>query len=165
MKFDFVFLDTAHRAPGELLNFIEILPFLNENAIIVLHDILIHFDIKNILYPSNSLLYPIIYGDKLLLKKKNDSIESIGAVFLYSNQEKHYLDYFFSLLNFWQYMPSEKEINDLRLFIKKYYKKNIYLFIFNVAVIKNKISIKNHNNHTNGIKTSIIKTKLNSRYF
>ena len=119
MKFDFVFLDTAHRMPGELLNFIEILPFLNENAIIFLHDILIHFYLKSILYPSNILLYPIIYGDKLFLKKKYNSIDSIGAVFLYKNQEKHYSDYFFSLLNFWQYMPSKKEINDLRLFIKK----------------------------------------------
>ena len=29
MKFDFVFIDTAHEAPGEILNFIEVLPFLN----------------------------------------------------------------------------------------------------------------------------------------
>ena len=43
MKFDFVFLDTVHYAPGEILNFIEILPFLNENAIFVLHDIFFHF--------------------------------------------------------------------------------------------------------------------------
>ena len=40
MKFDFVFLDTVHSAPGEILNFIELLHFLNENAILVLHDII-----------------------------------------------------------------------------------------------------------------------------
>ena len=144
MKFDFVFLDTAHRAPGELLNFIELLPFLNENAIFVIHDILLHFKSKVKFYPSNVHLYPSIYGDKVLLKNSDGSIGNMGAVFLYSNQENHYLDYFFLLLTFWEYMPKDNEINDLRKFIKKYYKKDIYLKIFDTAVMKNKISIKNH---------------------
>ena len=42
MKFDFVFLDTSHHSPGEMINILEILPFLNEKAIVVLHDINIH---------------------------------------------------------------------------------------------------------------------------
>ena len=144
MKFDFVFLDTAHQAPGELLNFIELLPFLNENAIFVIHDILLHFKSKVKFYPSNVHLYPAIYGDKVLLKNSDGSIGNMGAVFLYNNQESHYLDYFFLLLTFWEYMPKDNEINDLRKFIKKYYKKDIYLKIFDTAVMKNKISLKNH---------------------
>ena len=40
LKFDFLFLDTVHMVPGELLNFIEVLPFLEENAIMVEHQIL-----------------------------------------------------------------------------------------------------------------------------
>lgn len=144
MKFDFVFLDTAHSAPGELLNFIELLPFLNENAIFVLHDILWHFRFKIKFYPSNVHLYPAIYGDKVLLQNKDGSIGNMGAVFLYNNQESHYLDYFFLLLTFWEYMPKDNEINDLRIFIKNYYKKDIYLKLFDTAVIKNNISIKYH---------------------
>ena len=124
MKFDFVFLDTSHSAPGELLNFIEILPFLNENAIFVLHDILWHFT-QTKFYPANVYLYPVIYGDKVLLKDKYGSIGNIGAVFLYNNQEKHYIDYFLLLLAFWEYMPKDNEINDLKLFIKNFYKKDI----------------------------------------
>ena len=143
MKFDFVFLDTAHSAPGEMLNFIELLPFLNENAIFVLHDILWHFPHKIKFYPSNVYLYPVIYGDKVLLINEDGSIGNIGAVFLYNNQEKYYLNYFFLLLAFWEYMPKDKEINDLRIFIKNYYKKDIYLKIFNKSVISNKICIKN----------------------
>jgi len=143
MKFDFVFLDTAHSAPGELLNFIELLPFLNENAIFVLHDILWHFHTKIRFYPSNVHLYPAIYGDKVLLKNNDGSIGNMGAVFLYNNQENHYLDYFLLLLTFWEYMPKDNEINELRIFIKNYYKKDIYLKIFDTAVIENNISIKN----------------------
>ena len=144
MKFDFVFLDSAHLTPGEILNFIELLPFLNENAIFVLHDILSHFDSKKIIYPSNVYLYPVIYGDKVLLKNKDGSVGNMGAIFLYNNQKKHYLDYFFLLFAFWEYIPKDNEINDLRIFIKNFYKKDIYLKIFDTAVIKNKISIKNH---------------------
>ena len=143
MKFDFVFLDTAHSAPGEILNFIELLPFLNENAILVLHDILWHFHSKIKFFPSNVYLYPVIYGDKVLFKNKDGSIGNIGAIFLYNNQEKHYLDYFFLLLAFWEYIPKDDEINELRIFIKNFYKKDIYLKIFDTAVIKNKISYKN----------------------
>ena len=41
----------------------------------------------------------------------------------------------------WEYIPSEEQIEELRIFIKKYYKKNIYLDIFNHAVNENKIYI------------------------
>jgi predicted O-methyltransferase YrrM len=143
MKFDFVFLDTAHSAPGEILNFIELLPFLNEDAIFVLHDILWHFFSEIKFFPSNVYLYPVIYGDKVLLQNKDGSLENMGAVFLNNNQEKHYLDYFFLLLSFWEYIPKDNELNELKIFIKKYYKKDIYLRIFETAVIKNKIFYEN----------------------
>lgn len=144
MKFDFAFLDTAHLTPGELINFIEILPFLNEKSLFVIHDITIHFAGKKILYPSNIVLYPSIYGNKILLRANDGSINNMGAAFLYSNQETHYLDYFLLLLNFWEYMPSDNQINDLRIFIKKYYKQDIYLKIFEQAVINNRIAIESH---------------------
>ena len=46
ITFDFVFLDTAHISPGEFLNLVEILPFLKDNAIIILYDITWHFSEK-----------------------------------------------------------------------------------------------------------------------
>ena len=36
---DFVFIDTAHVMPGEVLNMIEIFPFLKKGAIIAFDDI------------------------------------------------------------------------------------------------------------------------------
>lgn len=145
LKFDLVFLDTTHSAPGELLNLIEVLPFLNENAIIILHDLILHFNSKVKFYPINVNLFPAIYGDKVLLFDNKGSLDNIGAIFLYNNQKNHYLDYFFLLLTFWEYMPKDNEINDLRIFIKEYYKKDIYLKLFDLAVSKNKIAIIEHN--------------------
>lgn len=40
-------------------------------------------------------------------------------------------------------MPTKQQINDLRIFIKKYYKKDIYLNIFNTAVSYNNQFINN----------------------
>ena len=138
IKFDFLFLDSTHASPGEILNFIEALPFLNENAIVVIHDLLWHFRkvVNSKFFPACISLIPALYGDKIFINNK--SISNIGAVFLYRNQEMHYLDYFLLLLNFWEYIPTDEQINDLRDFIKKYYKDEIYINIFDLAVRLNK---------------------------
>lgn len=149
-NFDFVFIDSAHESPGEILNIIEVLPFLKENAIVVLHDIFWHFirtkskptrEIK--FTPAPIYLMSTLYGDKLLV---NNEFESMGAVFLYENQKEHYLDYFLLLNGFWEYMPSEKQIRDLTLFIKKYYKNDIFIKLFNNSVTNNNIYINKFRN-------------------
>ena len=160
MKFDFLFLDTIHVAPGEIINLIEVLPFLNEKGIIVLHDINYHnlvlnnlLNIKNLfkkkisrLHPSNIYLFTTLYGDKVIIKDKNYENLNIGAIFLYQNQKKHFIDYFLLLLSPWQYMLNDEKINELKDFIKKYYKDQIYLNIFNKAVEYNKVYFGNINN-------------------
>ena len=152
MKFDFVFLDTSHHSPGELVNILEILPFLNENAIIVLHDINTHLfkKIKSFNYrPTQIYLMSCLFGEKVYLKNKRTAIDNIGAVFLHENQQKHYLDYFLLLTTLWEYMPSDNQINDLRLFIKKYYKEKIYLDLFNMSVERSKIFLIKYNKFIN----------------
>ena len=148
IAFDFLFLDTAHIAPGEIINFIESLPFLKEKAIIAIHDITWHFHDRSSFkfHPAPILLFSSLYGDKVILGYSRGKIKNLGAVFLYPHQEEHYLDYFLLLLNFWEYMPNENQINDLRIFIKKYYKKDIYINIFNMAISKNKNYIERFKN-------------------
>ena len=148
LKYDFLLLDTAHLAPGEFINIIEVLPFLEDNAIIVLHDIMFHlpsnhyFTTKEIkFHPSNIFLMTALYGDKLILEYGKKKIDNIGAIQLYSNQKKYYLNYFLLLLTPWEYIPKEKHIQELRWFIKNYYKEEIYLKLFNKAVEENKIYV------------------------
>ena len=78
-------------------------------------------------------------GDKAILENKQIGLENIGVVRLFSNQDKYYNNYFLLLLSPWEYMPTDNQIDDLRIFIKKYYKQDIYLKIFNKAVKENKI--------------------------
>ena len=149
LTFDFLFLDTIHLSPIELINFIEALPFLKENAVVVLHDIMYHlptnkyYNPKFVKYhPSQIFLMTSLIGDKVILKEKDsNNIDNIGAVFLYPNQKKYYLNYFLLLLTPWEYMPIEKHINELQIFIEKYFRKKIYIDLFNKSIQENKIYI------------------------
>ena len=42
----------------------------------------------------------------------------------------------------WEYVPNENHIRDIMEFIKKYYKKEIYLNLFNKSFEENKIYIQ-----------------------
>ena len=153
IKFDFLFLDTAHIAPGELINIIEVLPFLNDNAIVVLHDIMFHlptnkyYNKKEIkFHPSQIYLMSSLAGDKIIIRDQDKGAENIGAIFLYPNQDKYYLNYFLLLLSPWEYIPNEKQYEELKIFIKKYYKNEIYLHLFDKAYKENKIYVKKFKN-------------------
>ena len=150
LKFDFLYLDTMHITPGELINIIEALPFLEENAIIVMHDVMFHlptnkyFSPREVKYhPSQIFLMTTLVGDKIIIKDENKGAENIGAVFLAPNKEKYYLNYFLLLLTPWEYMPTEKQIKELQTFILKYYNNQLFLLLFNRAVEENKIYINN----------------------
>ena len=116
--------------------------FLEENAIIIIHDIVFHLFKRKNFHPSNIYLFSELVGDKVFIPNEKFGIGNIGAVFLKSNQKKYYINYFILLLSPWQYIPNDKYIKELQIFISKYYKKNIYLYLFNKAVEVNKIFIK-----------------------
>ena len=48
------------------------------------------------------------------------------------------MDYFLLILNFWEYIPKEEQLNDFKDFIKNYYKDEIYINIFELAISLNK---------------------------
>ena len=99
------------------------MPFLNENAIIILHDITWQFIREEIHFTTTSIfLMSCLQGDKIIIKNK-EGIENIGAIYLYKNQKNYYLDYFLLLLSYWEYMLSKKQIKKLKIFIKNIIKK------------------------------------------
>ena len=158
LKFDFLFLDTVHLTPGELINIIEVLPFLEENAIIIMHDTMFHLPTNRYyiprevkFHPSQIYLFTSLAGHKVIIEDTKKGAENIGAVFLHSNKEKYYLNYFLLLLSPWEYMPTKSQIEELRSFILKYYKNEIFLLLFNRAVKENEIYINNFKNVYNKV--------------
>ena len=79
-KFDFLVLDTAHLLPIEVFNFLTVLPFLTENAVMVMHDMGQQFLHCFSQFPK------LILGNKLLM----DNIIADAKVFLEYSEYNNY---------------------------------------------------------------------------
>ena len=145
---DMALIDTAHFEPGEILDFLMILPFLKEEAIIIFHDIanqITRSETRNEWAPY--IIFNAIRGEKYLPSGNDILKQDIGAIKLEKNQKKYYHDYFRLLGGQWQYLPKENHINLFINFIKKYY-DNECLIMFEEAVSFNKNFVKNNPKNT-----------------
>ncbi len=129
-----------------MLNWLEVLPFLREEAIVIFHDTFYMFTKKflhqKIINFSNNQLLCYIRGE-LILPSYGDKIfnRNIGALKLTKNQKKYYKNYFLALGNQWEYFPDKKYLMILRDYFKKYYGEKL-VEIYNDAVEKNKYRAK-----------------------
>lgn len=131
---DFCLIDTMHCLPGELLDFIMILPYLKENAVVVLHDTNLHTFIQDCQYVNNMLL-SVISGKKLILEEHEDKFyhnvlnvvynlpfANIGAVVINKKiQIERIWDVFNLLTQRWNYLPTPEDLCEFRRFIKANY--------------------------------------------
>ena len=144
---DLAFFDTNHFEPGEILDFLMILPFLKEGALVGFHDIA--QQINSAGWPNSRnewapyIIFNVIRGKKYLPSGNKILGQDIGFIKLEKNQDKYYHDYFRTLGGQWQYFPSEEQIQLIRDFIKKYYDEYC-LIVFDEAVEFNRIFLKNN---------------------
>ena len=140
---DLVFIDTMHITPGEMLDWLMVLPFLKNEAFVVFHDTFFLYCGKEVnkqkLHTSNNELITYIRGD-LILPSYGDKVffRNIGALKLSPEQKNYYYQYFLALGIQWEYMPDEKDLKIMRDFFMKYYGQK-YVEVFDDAVEKNKI--------------------------
>ena len=147
---DMVFIDSAHFEPGEILDFLIVLPFLKNGAIVGFHDIAnqITFVNKNDMRNSRNewapyIIYNLIRGKSYLPSGNTLLLHDIGIKILEKNQNLYIYDYFRALGGQWQYFPKEAHIELITKFFQKYYDKNS-LIIFNEAVEFNRKFVKNN---------------------
>ena len=128
LKIDLAMIDSSHFEPGEILDFLMILPFLKEEAIIIFHDIDHQItssygkDMRNEWAPY--IIFNLIRGEKYLPSGKGILNKDIGAIKLEKNQKRFIHDYCRALGGQWQYFPSEKNIKDIIKYFEKYYDKD-----------------------------------------
>ena len=140
-----LFFDTTHLEPGEILDFIIALPFLKENAIVIFHDIanqITRSPERNEYAPY--IIFNGIRGEKYLPSGDIILKQDIGAAKLDNNQKKYYQEYFRLLGGQWQYFLEEEHVIQLRDFLKKYYEKDCKecLIIFEEAIVFNREFVK-----------------------
>ena len=150
---DFCFIDTMHKLPGEILDFILVLPYLNKNAIVVLHDTNLQTMDCNFISNSNNILISSLTGEKLILQdvektffhqiEKRETyipFANIAGVKLDGSQKERVWDIFNLLTLKWRYIPRDKDISSAKKLIAKNYSSfysrmfdEIYDFQINAA--------------------------------
>lgn len=132
-KFDFCFIDTAHVTPCEILDTLQVFPYLKKNATLVYHDTNLHLYAMS--HPAfktaflNNLLMSAVKGHKILPVKTNakyvssisDYVANIGAIELNPESFKSINDIFNLLALEWYYLPKEEEIIQLQTFFERHY--------------------------------------------
>ena len=122
---DLVFIDTVHFTPGEMLDWLMVLPFLKDEAILVLHDTFFMYNSRNVMkskvHTSNNEIFLYVRGD-LILPNYGDKVffRNIGAIKLAKEQKLYYYHYFLALGIQWEYMPTEEDLKIMRDFFMKY---------------------------------------------
>lgn len=139
---DFLIIDTTHFLPGEVLDFITLLPILRDGAVVVLHDIQLN-QMRNKEAVATGVVFSAAVGEKYM-NWDNTSLyryPNIGAVIINEETRKHIANMFLSLLLTWSYLPDEKQTSGYRRIIAEYYDKT-FVDIFNSALELNTKSYK-----------------------
>lgn len=160
---DFCLLDTAHCNPGEILDFLMILPYLSKNATIVFHDTNLHTNLnpkakRNLVNWefTNNILMSTITGNKLLPDNKinsNFDFCNIGAIELNENTLTHVWEIFNLLTIKWVYIPKTEDVEQLIIFFKKFYGEYYADYFKRVIEHQKKIRLLEEQLKRNEIKT------------
>lgn len=143
-EIDCLILDTVHSMPGELLDFLSLLPFLKEGCVVVLHDIVYNHTSRDRLKSefSNILLFSAVSGNKYINNDETSKkgIANIAAFTVDKSTRDNIGDLFLALLVYWKYMPEERFLLEYKRIIKEYY--NSYLNrLFDAAIELNRCDI------------------------
>ncbi len=141
---DFLILDTVHRVPGEILDFLACYPFLKKGAVVVLHDItLCHYE-NNWNAIGTKLLFDTVTADKLIgidnNNQRNEDLLNIGAFVITEDTEQYIDDVFYALTTIWGYRVKDKELAIYREFYSHYYSEE-KIILFDMAVRMNQSTL------------------------
>ena len=152
---DFLIIDTTHVVPGELLDFLICYPYLKEEAIVVLHDVIENLITGNPNEIATKILFDSIDADKFYCigeDEYKDGFSNIAAFKVNKSTKKSIRNIFSALTLSWMYLMSEEDKNSYLECIRRNYSSNYYEWITQIfelqefAVAKNKIR-ENYGRH------------------
>jgi len=135
---DFLILDTTHLLPGELLDFLVALPYLKDNAIVVMHDIWLHHweDCDGMKAQATRVLLSSVVGERFANSNLPSDL-NIGAIRVSSDTRKYVENIFQALALVWIYMPDDSYLISCRECYVKHYKEEL-VKLYDLAIEKNK---------------------------
>ena len=116
---DLCILDTVHAMPGEILDFLAILPYLNNGAIVILHDVANNLLGRSTLAYATKILLDTVYAEKFY-DYQNMNL-NIGAFKIEDKTRENIANVFSALSITWLYEPAIRELMFYRDIFKRYY--------------------------------------------
>ncbi|MBQ6296454.1 MAG: class I SAM-dependent methyltransferase [Selenomonadaceae bacterium] len=144
---NFVILDTVHYTPGELLDFLVMLPYLKDSAIVVLHDVALN-QLNNKYHKPDAhatglLFSAVVAEEKFLNYEPTGKYPNIGAFRISKQTYDNIENVFLALMLTWHYLPEDDEITIYRNFYNRYYPaKLVEIFDETVRLNRNNIAFK-----------------------
>jgi len=140
-EIDFLIIDTMHVLPGEVLDFLCVLPFLSETAVVVVHDVsynLLSWSLKGKpAYATRVLLSTVKAGEKYF--NFDDVHLSIGGFKKDQTTWDGIEDVFSALSITWSYMPLLDDLKGyLEIFVKYYNNKQVIDWLKTVCYLQEK---------------------------
>ena len=127
---DLAVIDTTHRLPGELLDVLCVLPYMNKNGVIILHDVNLNYyktfssDSYEVMIAdvrmATKILLATITGKKYL-NDNGSMLGNIGAIELTEDTIRNALDIFWMLTGTWDYHVSNEMLEQYKNIFQKFY--------------------------------------------
>lgn len=135
---DFVIIDTTHVLPGEVLDFLCILPYLNKEATVVLHDISLNYinsfsdDIPTLFSAktcnATKILYSTVTAQKWFYFENMPGF-NIAAFTINEDTIKYIADCFQILSLTWEYSLTDIALDEYRhIFLRHYNEQCVKLY-------------------------------------
>ena len=136
---DFLFLDAAHSLPGEVLDFIVCLPYLNPDAMVVMHDVTLSLlpNVGDCI--ATGTLFSAVCGKKYYMPglEGREKVSNIAAFRVTDDTARNIQDLFFLLSQRWAFLPDRHSLAQYRNVIDKAY-DNCFKALFDQIVVAQK---------------------------
>lgn len=145
-EIDLVILDTTHQMPGEVLDFLSVLPFLSKDCMVVLHDLNLSYlkaqtaSLSSIRSAMGIIATKVVYTTVVAEKYYNFDAEhlfNIAAFKVTEDTRKFSMDLFISLSFVWGYNLDDIVLQEYRNLFEQYYPPQC-LEMFDVCVKMNR---------------------------
>lgn len=122
---DCVILDTVHFLPGEVLDFLAVLPYLTDDAIVILHDVM---ENQRLFIQADqfatTVLFSAVTAEKFLNFQPDSEFFRYPniAAFQVNNQTRDNIEnVFLTMILRWSYLPSAAELVLYRKHYRRFY--------------------------------------------
>ena len=146
---DFVILDTMHVLPGEILDFLAILPYLKKNAVVVLHEVILNqrFNLREC--HATTVLFSSVVADKFINYETDHvalmyTYQNIAAFQINEHTRENIENVFLTLMLRWKYYSYRNQIRAYYDIYKKNYSPELCK-LFEQSLHMNYLSVKAEN--------------------